>query len=298
VAVPTPDETLGAAPDGDGERSDGVLIALPEYEGPLDLLLHLIRKHELDVLDIPISFVTEKYLAYLDMMQDLHIDLASDYLVMAATLAHIKSKMLLPPDPNADDDEEDGVLADPRAELVKRLLEYQKYKQLAAHLGGRDALHRDVFERGSAEPAPEGEAPLATGNVFRLFDAFEQLLERAKQTADHAVFFERVSIAARIVELTERLQEFGKLRFVALFTSTEDAADEMPPRLELVTTFLAVLEMCKMRIIRIAQDSSLGEIWVEFDPQRTPGDDVAAPTAGDAGGGMNDSQPEAGTDAR
>jgi segregation and condensation protein A len=187
----------------------------------------------------------------------------------------------LPPDHNEqDDDDSDGPLADPRAELVKRLLEYQKYKEIARHLGDQDTLDRDVFERGEPAPQPEGDAKLAQGNVFRLFDAFERVLKHAEQTASHDILFERVNIADRIVELTELLQEHDKLRFEDLFISPTGTTSAWPPRIELVTTFLALLEMGKMRIIRIAQEDSFGELWLRFAPQRLDGDDLPPPDEG------------------
>ncbi len=259
--------------------SDAYTVHLEGFDGPLDLLLHLIRKHELDILDIPISFITTKYLEYLDMMRGLHIDVASEYLVMAATLAHIKSKMLLPPDPNEAGDEEGGdeEHSDPRTELVRRLLEYQKYRDAAEQLSHRSRLDYDMFGRGTSEPVAEGEAPLAPVSVFRLFDAFERVLERANQHADHQVLFERVSIAERVVELTELLHDRRRARFEELFTREDGST---PDRGELVLTFLAILEMCKMRVIRVTQDfrgdtphpGPLGEIWVEFAPKRLEGD--------------------------
>ena len=261
------------ADEGCAHDDDVYRVELDVFEGPLDLLLHLIRKHELDILDIPISFITKKYLAYLDLMKSLHIDVASEYLVMAATLAHMKSKTLLPASGDDDGDEE-AEEVDPRAELVRRLLEYQKYKQVADHLGSRATLGRDVFARGGKEPEPEGPAPLAPGNVFRLFDAFEQVLKRADQTADHQVLFERVSISERIVALTELLQERRRLPFVALFEG-----DDKPNKMTLVVTFLALLEMGKLRVIRVLQDDSLGEIFVEYAPKRIDGDAVPVPEA-------------------
>ncbi|HEY3236231.1 MAG TPA: segregation/condensation protein A, partial [Polyangiaceae bacterium] len=124
----------------------GYRVALPNFEGPLDLLLHLIQQHELDILDIPIAFVTQKYIEYISLMQELNIDLASEYLLMSATLVHIKSKMLLPTPPGDHEDEAE-VEIDPRAELVRRLLEYQKYKLAGHQLGEREILGRDVFQR-------------------------------------------------------------------------------------------------------------------------------------------------------
>jgi len=140
-------------------------VALPTFEGPLDLLLHLIQKHELDILDIPIAFITEKYVEYIFMMEQVNIDIASEYLVMAATLAHIKSKMLLPTPPEGQDELPEE-MEDPRAELVRRLLEYQKYRLAAEQLGSRAVLGRDVFLRGTTEAVDEGPAPLAQASVF------------------------------------------------------------------------------------------------------------------------------------
>src|SRR3954454_19744590 len=161
-------------------------VKLPTFEGPLDLLLHLIEEHELNVMDIPIAFVAKKYVEYIALMEELNIDVASEYLVMAATLIHIKSKMLLPvPPADQDDDEELGL--DPRAELVRRLLEYQKYKQAAEQLGGGDVLGRDVFVRGLPAPSVEGPAPLAGLSLFKLLDAFQSVLSRASTKIDHQI---------------------------------------------------------------------------------------------------------------
>jgi segregation and condensation protein A len=262
-----------STPDVAERRPNEYRVEVEGFEGPLDLLLQIIRKHELDILDIPVGFITEKYLEYLQVMQELEIDVASEYLVMAATLVHIKSKTLLPPDPSAAADEDGAVEEeeDPRAELVRRLLEYQKYKQAAAQLGSRAALGRDVFARGSAEPVLEAAAPLAPVGVFKLFEAFERVLARAKQTADHQVLFERMSITERIVELTELLDSRRRMRFDQLFLLGKDGQPIEPTRFELVVTFLALLEMAKMRIARITQDDPLGDLWVEFSAKRLDG---------------------------
>lgn len=259
--------------------SDAYIVQLEGFDGPLDLLLHLIRKHELDILDIPISFITKKYLEYLDMMRELHIDVASEYLVMAATLAHIKSKMLLPPDPNdAGDEEGDEEPSDPRTELVRRLLEYQKYRDAAEQLAHRSRLDYDMFGRGTGEPVADGPAPLAPVSVFRLFDAFERVLKHANQHADHHVLFERVSIAERVVELTELLHDRRRATFDDLFVREDGCA---PERGDVVLTFLAILEMCKMRVIRLMQDGPLGGIWIEFAPKRLEGDAEPPPAVED-----------------
>ncbi|MBK8169156.1 MAG: segregation/condensation protein A [Sandaracinaceae bacterium] len=144
-------------------------LDMPSFAGPLDLLLHLIQKHELNILDLPIAFVTEKYLAFLNLMEQLNLDVAAEYLLMAATLAHIKSKMLLPSPPT---DQDDGISIeeeeDPREHLIKRLLEYQKYKLAAEGLGARSVQGRDVFLRGAETPEAEGQAPLAEVGLYKV----------------------------------------------------------------------------------------------------------------------------------
>ncbi|KYF63431.1 segregation and condensation protein A, partial [Sorangium cellulosum] len=268
-----------AAGDDAGPREGEYVVSLPTFEGPLDLLLHLIQQHELDILDIPVSFVTEKYLEYLKIMRSLSIDLASEYLVMAATLAHIKSKMLLPSVPaGQDDDGMPGEEEDPRAELVRRLLEYQKYKVAAGELAERGTLGRDVFTRGMSESeVPKGPAPFASSSIFGLLDAFERVLKRTNVQIDHEVVFDRISITDRIVELTEKLSARRAMRFEDLLLDSVSKGGVIP-RFEVVITFLAVLEMCKLRLIRVHQTDPLapihillsvaeGEPPVEFDPE-------------------------------
>jgi segregation and condensation protein A len=232
-------------------------VALPAFEGPLDLLLHLIQKHELDIMDIPVAFITEKYLEYLALMKEMSIDVASEYLVMAATLAHIKSKSLLPAPPPNQEDEIDGDELDPRAELVRRLLEYQKYKQAAADLGERGLLGRDVFLRGVAAPESEGPAPLAPATIFSLMDAFARVLARTKVVVEHEVSFDRMSIAERIQELGARLAGCAGIRF-------EELLGEGRHRSDLVLTFLALLEMTRLKMTRFYQVDPLSDIYIEL----------------------------------
>ncbi|MGK3991507.1 segregation/condensation protein A [Sorangium sp. So ce136] len=248
-----------------GPREGEYVVTLPTFEGPLDLLLHLIQQHELDILDIPVSFVTEKYLEYLKVMRSLSIDLASEYLVMAATLAHIKSKMLLPSVPaGQDDDGMPGEEEDPRAELVRRLLEYQKYKVAAAELAERGTLGRDVFTRGMSESeVPKGPAPFASSTIFGLLDAFERVLKRTNVQIDHEVVFDRISITDRIVELTEKLSARRAMRFEDLLLDSVSKGGVIP-RFEVVITFLAVLEMCKLRLIRVHQTDPLAPIHIQL----------------------------------
>jgi segregation and condensation protein A len=189
-------------------------------------------------------------------MQDLNIDLASEYLVMAATLAHIKSKMLLPKPP-VDQDDENLEDYDPRAELVRRLLEYQKYKNAAEQLGQASVLGRDVFLRGAPAPMVDGPAELAQVSVFKLFDAFHKLLSRAHQQADHLIDVDRISISERIIELTDLLRGKGKVPFFELF-------DESMTRSDLIVSFLAVLEMTRLRMMVVFQEGPLSPIQVEL----------------------------------
>ena len=273
AAGPSPSEpappapTRPAVPQGVEDAVDEIYrVQLDVFEGPLDLLLHLIQKHELDIFDIPISFVTSKYLQYLDVMRSLQIDVASEYLVMAATLAYIKSQMLLPEPPSQLGEGEEGAEPeDPRAELVRRLLEYQKYKDAAGRLSQQPMLGRDVFERGTGEPEPEEPASFAQVAAFKLFEAFDRVLKRAGRKIEHEVVFDRISITERIIELTELLHGQGRIRFEELFGFDEGKPDVVPSRFSLVVTFLALLEMCRLGVARVQQEEhSLGQLWVEF----------------------------------
>lgn len=240
-------------------QSSAFQLKLPNFEGPLDLLLHLIKKHELDVLDLPIAFVTERYLEYLDMMQELDLDVASEYLLMAATLAHIKSKMLLPQAPNADaaEEQDDGYQEDPRAELIRRLLEYQKYKAAAEQLGSRPIAGRDVFPRGMPAPSAQGPAPLASIELYKLLDAFGAILKRVQGRASLEVEAERITIHERMTQLSDLLREKRTCTFDELFEYDRT-------RYEVVVTFLALLEMTKLRMTRISQADPKSPLHVQY----------------------------------
>jgi segregation and condensation protein A len=234
----------------------GYRVTLPAFEGPLDLLLHLIEEHELDIFDIPIAFIASKFVEYITLMEQLNIDVASEYLVMAATLAHIKSKQLLPVVPDDQEDEQEPEL-DPRAELVRRLLEYQKYKHVAEQLAGAPVLGRDVFLRGVSAPEAEGPAQLTGLSLFKLLDAFQIVLARVKATVDHHIDLERFSITDRINQLSEILARGGRMAFIDLFDGQNTRAD-------LIITFLALLEMTRLRLTRLFQDGPLAPIEVEL----------------------------------
>ncbi len=232
-------------------------LQLGGFEGPLDLLLHLIKRHHVDIFDIPIAFICERYLEYLKVMEDLDIDVASEFLFMASELLHLKSRMLLPR-PEGETTEEEEV--DPRAELVRRLLEYQKYKDVAERFGLLDRFGRDTFGR-EAEPAPplEGEAPLKEVGLFALVKAFQGVLDRQKPEVRHQVMLEQVSVRQRIRVLVQRFESQEPTRFDKLL---EDAHR----RIDIVVTFLALLEMGKLKLLRIFQDED-GVIFVhpKFD---------------------------------
>jgi segregation and condensation protein A len=257
--APSPAATPPAPkPDAQSTGDAGYRVSLPMFEGPLDLLLHLVKKHELDILNIPIAFITEKYVAYIKLLDELNIDVASEYLLMAATLVHIKSRMLLPNPPSDDADEglEDADI-DPRAELVRRLLEYQKYKLAAEQLGARSVLGRDVFPRGSSEEVAGGQPGLEAISMFKLLDAFQYVLERTQKTKDHQIDFERFSITEKISELLDRLNLVKRLVFHEIFNADSSRA-------ELIITFLAILEMTRLRLTRLIQDGPLAPIYIEL----------------------------------
>ncbi len=229
---------------GIGAGADPYTVRLEMFEGPLDLLLHLIKKNEINITDIPIALITEQYLDYLKLMKELNLDVAGEYLLMAATLLHIKSKMLLPA--SAEEEEESG--EDPRAELVRRLLEYQKYKEAGSQLEQRPLLDRDVFIRSVAA---DGEEPEQEGRIsvslFELLEAFRRVLERAKPETFHEVMLEPVTVEEKIEEILDLLQKENRsIAFHRLFP-------EQSGRQIIVVTLLAVLELVKMKRIRVFQ---------------------------------------------
>jgi segregation and condensation protein A len=259
-------------PEATPEATLDYKVELPDFEGPLDLLLHLVKKHELDILNIPIAFITDQYLRMLDLMRSLDLDVAGEYLLMAATLAHLKSRELVPPDPQdeqlaeGETDEDEGL--DPRQELIRRLLEYQKYKEAAGQLGDRPVTGRNVWPRGSsAEDVAglhvlPGGAPLAEVPVFKLIEALEKVLSRAKVTFTHDVVTDRVSITDKINELVERLEREGSFAFESAFSFVEENPSVAAVRGQVVVTFLAILEMTRLKMVRLTQAESEGPIYV------------------------------------
>jgi segregation and condensation protein A len=233
---------------------EGYPVRLHNFEGPLDLLLHLIKKHELDIYDIPIHLITQQYLEYIDVMQEMNLDVAGEFLVMAATLIHIKSRTLLPrPDPAQEDPEED-----PREALVRRLLEHQKFKAAAELLHERETLRSAQWTRPDgpiAEIAGEAPEPEIEVDLFSLISAFRAVVERAKLRPKVYLPSEQLSIEDRIEQLMAKLSESDACGFEDLFADVQT-------RPGLIVTFLAMLEMIRLKLIRVFQSGALGPIRV------------------------------------
>lgn len=228
-------------------------VKLDVFEGPLDLLLHLIRENEVDVHDIPIAAIAAQYVEYLALMRELNLDVAGEYLLMAATLAWIKSRLLLPP----AEGEEEPEGGDPRLALVARLLEYQRYREVAEALGQRPLLGRDVFEARAAgpDPLPESERELAV-DLFALVSAFREVLRRARRAPQpHHVEPEQVTVLECMRAVMERVATRPVLRFDELFEGHEGEGGA-PSRARLVATFLALLELARLSALRLYQSAS------------------------------------------
>ncbi len=231
-------------------------IKLDIFEGPLDLLLYLIKKNEIDIYNIPIALIAEQYLQYLDAMRSLNLDLAGEYLVLASTLIHIKSKLLLPVE--ADENSEDETEGDPREELVRQLLEYQAFKEAALKIDSRPLLERDVFVRGYPiieNKEVNDDEVLEEINLFELVDAFQRIIATLDNAGAIEINAEKMTLADRINDIMEKLTEEKTLTF-------SDILGECSDRKKIVYSFLAVLELMKLRMIRVYQSSSFGIIRI------------------------------------
>jgi segregation and condensation protein A len=241
--------------DADFEPSpDAYTVTLERFTGPLDLLIHLIRKNEVNICDIPISLITAQYLEYLQLIEELNLDVAGDFIVMAATLIHIKSRMLLPrPETSQEDPEED-----PRELLVNRLLEYQKFKAAASLLHERETLRSAQWPRPEQRVADiageHGDAEIEV-DLFSLMAAFKAVLDRARQRPRVAIPGAQISIEARMEQLLARLSETEACGFEDLFADAHSRQD-------LIVTFLALLEMIRMALVRVFQAGMFGSIRV------------------------------------
>jgi len=247
------------------EESDSYRVMLEVFEGPMDLLLHLIKKNEIDIYDIPIALITQQYIEYIEMMKALNLDVAGEFLVLASELMHIKSRMLLPK-PEIEEEEEGP---DPRDELVRRLIEYQKFKEAAESLRDRDLLGRDVFVRGATARdwiEIPGES-LAQVSLFQLVEAFQKVLEKAEPD-EVQILVDRISVRERILELMDKLKGTDSVTFEELF-------EGKTARRELIVTFLAILEMVRLSVMKVHQPELAGRIrlFLIADLEDRAGDD-------------------------
>lgn len=227
-------------------------VQVPQFEGPLDLLLHLIKNNELDIVNLPIAKITKQYLGYLDYMREMNLDLASEYLVMAATLTYLKSRVILPHDP-----ESEATGPDPRAQLIRRLMELKNYKELAAALAAQPRLYRDVFlakNTGADEIEAGLEPEVALSNPFQLSEAYRLLIQRRK-THIHHVVNDEVPILSCVNEIVEHLKRQQTITFHALLP-------EVAKSQHVISMFLGVLETARMGFTGILQENIFGPIEV------------------------------------
>jgi segregation and condensation protein A len=225
------------------------------FEGPMDLLVHLIKKNELDIYDIPIALITEQYLQYLEWMQVLNVEFAGDFLLMASTLTQIKSRMLLPVHADDEEDEEE----DPRMELTRPLLEYLQMKSVADQLIERNLLGEKTFVRNPSRDdfMTGSDDEFIKIGLFELIDAFQKMLERIPE--DHRVDMstDEISVKDKISQIVDILEQKGSITFSEMFSAN-------PDRREIIITFLAILEMVKLTLIRIVQNLSTGIIRIFY----------------------------------
>jgi segregation and condensation protein A len=223
-------------------------IKIPVFEGPFDLLLHLIRENKIDIYDIPIALITSQYLRYIELMKELNLEIAGDFLVMAATLIHIKSRLLLPPDEVEQLEEQ----VDPRQELVQRLLEYQTFKDAASSLKKREEEWMKVFYK---EPmSDEGELYLADASIFDLITAFKKILETAPPDVV-SITKETLTVKDRMSKIMEVIEDRDVIRFEEIFEGTIT-------RVHLIVTFVALLELIRLGLAKAYQEKEFGNIWV------------------------------------
>jgi segregation and condensation protein A len=239
----------GEAQSDFAENPDQYKVKLSMFEGPLDLLLFLIRKEEVSIYDIPIARITEQYLEYLKAMQELDIGVAGEFLVMAATLIHIKTQMLLPRDPDATDQE----MEDPRKELVYQLLEHQKFKGAANVLHQRAMMEAAAFTRATTDE--DKENPEVAATVFQLFEVFKEVMDRRRAISEIEIARDEMTIAEKIAEIQLMLNESTEVSAKSLFERARS-------RREMVLIFLSVLELVKELVVRLKQSEIFGDIVI------------------------------------
>ena len=231
-------------------------VHLEEFEGPLDLLLYLIKKDEVDIYDIPIEKITSQYLEYLELMKMLDLNVAGEFLVMASTLMYIKSMLLLPPEERPP--EEDIDETDPRADLVRQLLEYKKFKELAEQLQKKERQREDIFTRvASVELKDEGSGDISDVGIFDLISAFSEVLNVAGEEDLREIFEDRFTVTDKLSHITEILKNKKSVKFLDLF-------DPGSHKGEIVVTFLALLELIRLKTIKAIQKKSFDNISIEL----------------------------------
>jgi len=236
--------------------TDQYSVKVPLFEGPLDLLLHLIKKNEVDIYDIPVALIAGQYLEYIDLMEDLNLEVAGEFLVMAASLAQIKSRMLLPPK-EGEAGEEEG--HDPRAELVARLIEYKKFKEAAVDLGERESFWREVFARQGKGAWEDSDEPvqeqLFSFGLYDLIDAFKRVLSTVPVDRFHEIAGEGISITEKMNHILGMLELAESITFESIFEGARTRA-------LVIVNFLALLELARVRAIRIMQVDEFGTIRI------------------------------------
>ena len=240
-------------------------IKIPVFEGPFDLLLHLIRENKIDIYDIPIAIITHQYLEYIEIMKELNLEIAGEFLVMAATLIHIKSRMLLPPDEETPHEE----LEDTRLQLVRRLVEYQAFKESALSLKEREETWMKVFHREPQLDEPDGELYLFDVNLFDLLNAFKKILDTAPPEVI-SITKETLTVKDKMSLIMEMIEGQEAIRFEGLFK-------ESITRIQLIVTFISLLELIRLGLVRAYQEREFGNIWV-INPQKVKNEDLQVPS--------------------
>ncbi len=249
-------------------------VKLDVFEGPMDLLLYLIRKDELDIYDIPIAHITTQYLGFLQQIHQLDIEQASDFILMAATLLRIKSQMMLPREELGLDDDGDGE-EDPQAELIRRLLEYQQFKDIADWLGVRKNERRDVYlRRQGPGGSVEEPAQLQPVSLFDLLVVYKHVLDTVPENLVHQIVEEEISVAECIDYLLAVLERNSRISFMGLLQGRDRQA--------LIATFVGILELLKTQRVRVQQARPFGEIWIEQSPLQPSAELRSKPTAAGA----------------
>ncbi len=246
-------------------------VKLEVFEGPLDLLLYLIKKEELDIYDIPIAKITDQYLEYLEFMQLLDLSIAGEFLVMAATLMHIKSKLLLPPDQVEGEEKEEE---DPRAELVRRLLEYKKFKEAAAELHQMESHHKHFFARVGIAVPESAKAPAQDeyfeASLFDLITAFTKVLKDIPKEVFHQVVKDEFTVSEKIHDLLHMFMDRQSMLFTELFKKAKN-------KMEMITIFLALLELIRLKEVIVLQPTPFAEIEIIKNAESMKPADAPAP---------------------